>query len=174
MTSCVCLYTHIKKSRGGGEDEISPEVDWGSEEGFTRQDLGAIYAQGGWDPANMGGAAGAAVAAAAAAAAGGDPGASGGIHPFIHRLGAGDAGGRDGWIRGPAQDHLSVWGVQAPPGLARQYATTRNGERGTGNVVSSVSWRLGSKRVGRRRSREVWIQVASHRIHHLAAIFLFS
>lgn len=92
------------------------------------QDLGAIYAQVGWD---AGGAAGA-----------GAGGAGGGrsTHRIIHH-GAGAGGGRDGgegWIaRGGAHEHLHVWGVQPPPGLTRQYATTRHGER-AGGMVSGV------------------------------------
>lgn len=49
-------------------------------------------------------------------------------------------GSNDPWIRGAAQDQLSVWGVQPPPGLARQYATTRHGDRGGNGLVSASTF----------------------------------
>lgn len=112
-------------SSGGPDDDIPPDLDWSAEEGFSAQDLGTIYAQVGWEPA-----------AAAAGGGGTAGGAGGGIHPFVHHLGGGELGAGDTWIRGVAQDQLSVWGVQPPPGLSRQYATTRHGDRGAGGLVS--------------------------------------
>lgn len=86
---------------------------------------------------------GAAAAAMGAAGPGGHGAAHGGIHPYVHQLwmrggaGGGDMGGNDAWIRGASQEQLSVWGVQPPPGLARQYATTRHADRGAGGMVSA-------------------------------------
>lgn len=129
---------------------MPPELDWGVEEAFTRQDLGAIYAQVGWDrnpqvgwDRNSGGgsaaAAGAAGLAATVAAWSGSPGGAGGIHPFAHQFDSTEAAGNDGWLRGSAEEQLRLFGVQSPPGLARQYATTRHGERAGGGMVSDGS-----------------------------------
>lgn len=122
-----------------------PELDWGAEDGLAYQDMGAIYAQIGWDTGARSGA----VEAAAAGSVGGrgaGAGAGAGMHRVIHHNhgggGGGGGGGRDGgegWFtRGATQDQMHVWGVQPAPGLARQYATTRHGERG-GALVSFVS-----------------------------------
>lgn len=98
------------------------------------QDLGAIYAQVGWDlgsewdPGSL----------AVAAVAGGGRRA-----PVFHHPGggAGVGGTRDGgegWLaRGATRDQLHLWGVHPPPGLARQYATTRHVE-GAGGMVSCI------------------------------------
>lgn len=123
---------------GGPDDDMPPELDWGADETFTRQYIGAINAQEGWDAGHLGGAAGAAAAVAVAAAGGGGPVGAAAIHTFAHHLGPGDVTGNEGWLRGSAEDQLRLWGVQPPPGLARQYATTRHGDRGGAGVVSFV------------------------------------
>ena len=112
--------TRILRCRG--DEEIPVELDWGTEDMFEPPDLAAIYAQVGWD--GTGG---------IQRAAGGRSGA----HRLLH--GGAGAGGREGggggWIPGDGiHEHLHVWGGQAPPGLARQYATTRVGDRGVGMV----------------------------------------
>ncbi|CAM9634862.1 unnamed protein product, partial [Sphacelaria rigidula] len=119
---------------GGPDDDMPPELDWGADETFTRQYIGAINAQEGWDAGHLGGAAGAAAAVAVAAAGGGGPVGAAAIHTFAHHLGPGDVTGNEGWLRGSAEDQLRLWGVQPPPGLARQYATTRHGDRGGAGV----------------------------------------
>lgn len=119
-----------------------PELDWGAEDGLAYQDLGAIYAQVGWDPGAMGGPVEAAAAGVGGRGPGAGAGAGAGMHRVVHHNHGGGAGGggRDpgeGWFaRGGNQDQMHVWGVQPAPGLARQYATTRHGERGGGALVS--------------------------------------
>lgn len=106
-------------------------MDWGDADDMlvAPQDLGAIYAQVGWDPGAAGG------GGRTVAVAGG--GGRRGIPPTFQQAGRGGGVGVDGgegWIaRGAAAEQLSLWGVQPPPGLARQYAT-RHGDRAAGVV----------------------------------------
>lgn len=114
-----------RPTRNGADDDIHPDLDW-TEDAFSPQDLDAIYSQVAWEPAMGGG----------TRTGAGGAGAGGGIHSFVHHLAPSDMTANDPWMRGAAQEQLSAWGVQAPPGLARQYATTRHGDRGTGGLVS--------------------------------------
>lgn len=119
--------------RRGPDDGMPQDIDWGDSDDLfgNAQDVGAFYAQVGWDP----GAAAAAGGGGTIAVAGGGGGGRRGVPQVFQQAGGGGGGdGGEAWVaRGAQTDHLSMWGVQPPPGLARQYAT-RHGDRAGGMV----------------------------------------
>lgn len=135
-----------------GPDDVMPQdVDWGDSDDLlgNAQDMGAFYAQVGWEPGAAAGGGG-----TIAVAGGGGGGGRRGV-PQVFQQAGGGGDGSEAWVaRGAtAAEQLSMWGVQPPPGLARQYAT-RHGDR-TGGMVRT---RKKKKREARRGGE--WLRLA--------------
>lgn len=100
-----------------GDDEIPVELEWSGNDIPDPPDVAAFYAQVGWDVVNEG----------VRRISGG----RNAPHRIVHGTARGAGGGGGGWIPSErVQEQLHVWGGQPSPGLARQYATTRLGDRG--------------------------------------------
>lgn len=102
-----------------GDDEIPVELEWSGNDIPEPPDVAAFYAQVGWDVVNEG----------VRRISGG----RNAPHRIVYGPARGAGGGSSGWIPSErVQEQLHVWGGQPSPGLARQYATTRMGDRGVG------------------------------------------
>lgn len=110
-----------------GDDDIPVELEWSGNDIPDPPDVAAFYAQVGWDVVNEG----------VRRISGG----RNAPHRIVHGTARGAGGGGGGWIPSErVQEQLHVWGGQPPPGLARQYATTRLGDRGVGIVLLKIQY----------------------------------